>query len=104
MGGVSSADQMPGGTSSGTVEQSPTATQSDPPLTPDRKSPKMPKTEVAQKPVIVQQLTALASNSQILAGCGVIIETSNLLKVIPMKAKHKPNCISGNQKSPEGHR
>ena len=80
MGDVSSADQMPGETSTGTVKQSPTATWSDSCFTDAQAAQpevaQMPKPEVAQKPFIVQQLTALAPYSHIRAGSGVIVEPS----------------------------
>jgi len=74
MGGVSSADRLPGGASAGTVEQSATAIQSCR-LSTDT-SPEVAliqKPEAAHKPVTIQQLTALASSSQIRVGGGVLI-------------------------------
>jgi len=78
MVGVSSTDQLPGGASTGTVEQSATATLShglstDAPL----QVAHMQKPEVACKAVIVQQPTALVPFSQIRAGRGVLFPPSD---------------------------
>jgi len=78
MGGVSSADQTPGAASAGTVEQSSTAIGSEG-LSTDAHpevAPK-PKPEVARKPVIVRQATALAPTSQIRAGGGTMFPPSD---------------------------
>ena len=78
MGVVSSADQSPGGTSTVTVEQSATATQSyglstDVPLAVAH----MQKQEVVRKPVIVQQPTALVPFSEIRTGGGILFSPSD---------------------------
>jgi len=54
MGGVSSAEKMPGGTSTGTVEQSSTATRSDSTSTDAKLEVTcMPKPLVAHEPAII---------------------------------------------------
>jgi len=69
MASVSSADQLPGGASTGTVEEPTIATRSCNPSTDSQPEiTRRQKPEVARQPVIMQQPTALAPYSQIQAG------------------------------------
>jgi len=73
MGGVSSTNHMPRGTSS-----CPTATQSDSASTDVQPEvTQMPKPEVARKPVIIQQPPTLAPFSQIRADGGILFPSSD---------------------------
>jgi len=78
MGGVSSADQLPGGASAGTVKEPTTATRSCNPSTDSHQEvAASQKPAVAQRPAIMQQPTALAPYSQIRASGGVLFPPSS---------------------------